>query len=381
LKIKLSTFILLVVISAIFTIFINIVSNNSNQKVNLGAMNVIPLPVLKKQKVSYNIKTIATIGVEEAETPEMEPYQIASIRNVDCDSKGNLYVVESKTDCVKVFDQNGDFLRKMFRFGKGPREINHPAKLKFNRFSKTLFLANENGYSMKQFTLDGKFLKSILLPDPIHISYDFISPNELIYISESRYGSKDYYNFKVLDLQSGKINSHIVSFNLSDRPTAYNGLQRFVVKDDLLWTCTIDKPYLLAYDLSTRKQVKQLIIKDDYKENTITTGHSNGMTWEAVVGYNYIHPLLLNGELFAIWVSKNYRKKQSVNSKYNHDRIRYPEIWKSELYRIKNDESVEKIANLEDCDHMRMETTYKNRIIFSGYEPYLNIKIVEVSVN
>jgi len=334
----------------------------------------------KPHAVQYSIKTIAVIGIDDAATPEEEPYLIASIRNIDCDAKGNLYVVESKTNCVKVFNQQGKFLRKMFSVGKGPKEIYKPAQLRINKFSNTIFIANEYGYKMKQFSPEGEFLCSILLPEPIQSNYDFLSRDELIYIADCKYRENTYHNFKVLNLQSGKITRHISPMTLSDRSDTYNTIQRFVIRNGILWTSTIDRPHLIAFDLSSGEKVKELTIKEKYKKNTTTSGTKDGMTWLGIVDYNYSHPIVLNGELFAIWVIKTFNEKVEGSDKYSLEELNFPKTWKSELYRVQDDDTFEKIGDIYDCDHMRMETTFENRIIFSGNDPYFKIKIVEVTM-
>jgi len=329
----------------------------------------------KTSESLYQIRTIATIGIEEAQNEEEKPYQIASIRNIDCDAEGNLYLVESKTHCVKVFDQNGKFLRKMFRMGRGPNEIYRPAFCKINKFSNTLFQTIDYGYHMKQFDFGGEFLRSIHLPEPILMSYDFISKNQLIYVSDCHYGENTYYNFKVLNVDKNKIVFSFAAFMFSERSDSFNSFQRFAIKDGLLWTSPIHDIHLIAFDLSNGKRVKKLTVTDEVKKNRVISYTHKGLKYVPVVSYNYAQPLLLNGKLFVIWTEKDYNFKKNTNP---HHAINYPESWKLSLYRLVNDAKLEKVVDLKECDYMRMEATYKNRIILSGWEPYWHVKIIEM---
>ena len=70
-----------------------------------------------------------------------------------CDGEGNVYVLDYKDVCVKVFDQSGRFLRKMFRKGRGPEEIEVPYQAVINKYSNHLFVLDMHGYELKEFDL------------------------------------------------------------------------------------------------------------------------------------------------------------------------------------------------------------------------------------
>ncbi|MGB9836935.1 MAG: 6-bladed beta-propeller [Candidatus Saccharicenans sp.] len=62
-----------------------------------------------------------TIGGESGDENPM----FGSINYVDTDARGNIYVVDFKNRQVKIFDQNGKFLRKIdVPEGQGPQELN-----------------------------------------------------------------------------------------------------------------------------------------------------------------------------------------------------------------------------------------------------------------
>lgn len=56
---------------------------------------------------------VSSIGIEAAKENKKKPYQFSSILSADCDSEGNLYVLDYKDVCLKIFDKTGNFLRKI----------------------------------------------------------------------------------------------------------------------------------------------------------------------------------------------------------------------------------------------------------------------------
>ncbi len=323
---------------------------------------------------NYSIKTITTIGIEEAQTEEDKPYQFAHIYSIDCDGNGSLYALDGKDHCVKVFDQTGKFLRQMFQKGEGPNETYNPKKIIVNKYSNTLFLLDEHGYRLKQFDINGNPLKTIHLPEQFFSHCGFLSKRELIYVAKCKYGENSYDNFKVLDVEQGKIKRGYAHKKLSERQDFFNQFQQFVVRNELLWTSLINETDLIALDLNTGKLVRQLSIPGNFKKNRIVEFTYSGYKGMGVLGYNYIQPLLLEGELFALLTVREYDLEKEKMS----ETLLFPKSSKLRLYRIVNEEKVEKVSDLESCDFMELQTTYKNRIILSARDPYPHIKIIEV---
>jgi len=73
-----------------------------------------------EQGPDVKFSIVARIGVQEAKNKDEEPYQFAGIRSIDCDTAGNLYILDYKDVCVKVFDQSGRFMRRLSKSGEGP---------------------------------------------------------------------------------------------------------------------------------------------------------------------------------------------------------------------------------------------------------------------
>jgi hypothetical protein len=92
-----------------------------------------------EQGPDVKFSVVARIGVQEAKNKDEEPYQFAGIRSIDCDTAGNLYVLDYRDVCVKVFDQSGRFMRRLSKSGEGPEELSNPYRLIISSSGYDLF--------------------------------------------------------------------------------------------------------------------------------------------------------------------------------------------------------------------------------------------------
>lgn len=324
---------------------------------------------------TYSLKTIAAIGIEEAQNKKDEHLQFASIYGIDVDNSGNIYVLDGKLHCVKKFDCKGNFLKKMFRRGEGPDEIKMPIKLRINKFSGTLFILLDGGYRMKETDLNGNFLRTIQLPQQFFHTFDFIAKNKFIFVSNCKYGENSYENLKEVQLEGekGKITRGYCRWKESERPEMFGSAQWFVVKDTLLWTSTINEISLISINRNSGEVINTIQFPGNFKENSVVSYRYKGNKWLGLYSFNYPQPILLNGELFALWTEKEYDMKKETRQS-----LIFPKSVKLSLYRIINNKKVEKVGDLEGCDFMELKTTFENCIILSARDPYSHLKIIEV---
>lgn len=315
-----------------------------------------------------HLSTVANIGVDVAQTEEEEPYQFFTIRSIDCDLSGNIYVLDSKTPCIKIFNKNGQFLRKILRKGKGPDEIVDPYGLAINRFSSHIFVLQEYGYQLKEFDVLGRFITLYPLPEQFFYYFEFIDENRLVYISSGRYGEKKYSNIKILNLKILEIEQEFAPI---ERPSFSNAYQKFIMAEGILWTCPGDKMELIGYDMKTGKEVKYIPIEESYKEYKIVKGENERGKWWRIVFYNYAQPILINKNIYVL-VTKQSFKDETFNS------LRNPISKKLILYHLEKD-SLNKVLDLSEGDFMDLGAVWNNRIILYSQDPYPHIKILEVS--
>ena len=328
---------------------------------------------IKRNPSKFVIKTIAHIGVEEAQTDEEEPYQISSIDSADCDKQGNIFLLDDKVNCVRVYNQSGKFLRKMFRRGKGPKEIVNSLMLRVNRFTNSIHILNEHGFSLKHFDLLGNYLANFYLPKQLMGYFQFASKVTSYFVSDCKFGETKYNNIIEIDIGQKKITNGFLHYSIKQRDDMFRHQQRFEILNNTLWTSTIDEMDLKGIDLSSGKVVKTIMIPGKFKKNTIFEVSYQGNRAFGLLAYNVAQPLVLDNRLFVLLTVQEYDLKRKPKWKAYS-----PTKCKLSLYQVKENEKIEKIADLDQFDSMRLECTYKNRIVLSSLDPYPHLKIVEV---
>lgn len=319
------------------------------------------------QKIkNINFAIIRDIGIEEARTEEEKLYQFSVIYSIDCDKEGNIYVLDGKESCVKIFEKNGKFIKKLFREGKGPQEISNAYQVKINKFNGHIYVLHEHGFHLKEFNSLGIYLKSYPMPEQFFNYFDFMDEGRIIFVAKERPREKGYNNFKILNLKTLKIEKE---FAITDRPSVINGYMRFVIEDKTLWTCPGDEMRLVVYDLDSGKEIKSIGIKEKYRKFKILRGPN----WIRSVLYNYAQPFLVNNKLYVLLTKIEYFKDETIED------VHTPKSQKLFLYSFERD-SLIKLKEIPEGAFMWLETVWENRLILYKLEPYPLIRILEIKI-
>lgn len=316
------------------------------------------------------ITLIREIGVEIAKTTGEEPYQFSVIHSIDCNNEGNIYVLEGKEGCVKVFDKNGKFLKKLFREGRGPQEIINAYEIVINKFTGNLFVLQEYGYQLKEFDPLGKYIELYPLPEQIRYYFDFIDQKRILYISGGRSRENIYNNFKIINIETRKIEKEFASVK---RESIMNATMRFIVTNGTLWTCPGDEMRLVAYDLNSEKKKKLIEIREKYKKSKILRGPN----WIRLVFYNYAKPMLIDNKVHVLLAKFEYFKDDTLEAVHTPKSQRFF-IYLFDKGNLKFKKELKEIAEEE---LIKLGTVWKNRLIFYRQEPYPIIKILEIKEN
>lgn len=106
--------------------------------------------------VKLVLKEDFTIGVKEGD----EKYMFLSARDIDVDDAGNIYVLDTKAAHIKVFDENGTFIKTIGKKGEGPGEAERPRFLQIT-LQEEIMLCDTSSGRILFFDLGGKFLRKI----------------------------------------------------------------------------------------------------------------------------------------------------------------------------------------------------------------------------
>ena len=80
------------------------------------------------------------------------------------DSRGAIYVADTKDQKIKVFDSDGKFLRLIGKKGQGPGELSMPGGVQIT-LDNELIIEDALNRKLAFFTLEGEFIRTISLTD------------------------------------------------------------------------------------------------------------------------------------------------------------------------------------------------------------------------
>jgi hypothetical protein len=95
---------------------------------------------------------------------EMEEEMIAQVTFFVVDDKETIYALDWKANNIKVFDNNGKFVRTIGKQGQGPGEINFPSGLLITPENE-LLVEDAGNRRLAYFTLEGEFLRNVSVAD------------------------------------------------------------------------------------------------------------------------------------------------------------------------------------------------------------------------
>jgi len=313
------------------------------------------------QTKKINVRVVAQIGHSGENSSADDPYLFSQIWSAACDAEGNVYVLDYKDVCVKVFDRSGRFLRKMFREGRGPEEIGVPYLAVINKYSNHLFVLNMYGTELKEFDLSGKYINVFRLPYQMGIFFDFLNKDRLIFIN-----TKTDERIRVLNLRSMEFEKGLAK--VDPVPSNVFGKQRFVIKDGILWTCHNDETELTGYNFDSGKEVARIPIPEKYEKYVIDKGEDVQGAWWAARLRQVAQPIILNDSLYVLftrwgWTSDKPAKEKSRDLS---------------LYRL-NGKKLEKVTDLPEGSFMFLGDTWRDRLVLYGNDPYPQVKILEIT--
>jgi hypothetical protein len=134
-----------------------------------------------------------SIGEEEGD----ENYMFSAPRNIDADSQGNIYVLDSREFTAKKYDSQGKHVKNIGRAGQGPGEFDYPRYLCVSERGN-IYVTELLERKIEVFNLEGEYQRSLNVKNLDEIS---VTRNEELIIG-AKYpekGKKDeiQYSYKV----------------------------------------------------------------------------------------------------------------------------------------------------------------------------------------
>jgi hypothetical protein len=154
--------------------------------------NFEPDPEESFKRIEFTVDL--SIGGEEEED---ENYMFSMPRNIDADSQGNIYVLDSREFTVKKYDSQGKHIKNIGRAGQGPGELDYPRDLCVSE-SGNIYVTELLERKIEVFNLEGEYQRALSMKNLGEISF---TRNEELIIG-AKYpekGKKDeiQYSYKV----------------------------------------------------------------------------------------------------------------------------------------------------------------------------------------
>jgi len=217
----------------------------------------------------------------------------SSIVSADFDAEGNIYVLDWREACVKIFDRAGLFRSCFLSPGQGPEEAQHPLRLKVSPDGKRIFVLHQNGFQIKEFDASGKLVRTHPLPKQMFGSFDVLGGHSLLFVDGLPYGEKTFANLKVYSLGEKKFEKEIGLTNID----YFTGYQRFVVRNGIVWTCPGDLMDVVAYDLGSGRRHKTLHLPEKYRPSQVIRWGEN---IQKIRVWNYAQPFACAGDIYVL---------------------------------------------------------------------------------
>jgi hypothetical protein len=332
----------------------------------LPGLEVIGQQANFEESPRVRFRVVAEIGIESATDERQRPYQFSSIRDADFDDEGNIYALDSKDVCVKVFDGTGKFRRTILRQGQGPNEIENPYRIRIRRSDRRLFVLHQHGFQLKEFDELGQEIRSYSLPEQVFGFFEFIGEKRVLYVAARKFGERGYNNLKILNLDSGKLEKELA-------PRAedlFIGFQRWVHRDGVIWTCPGDHTALEAWSMGSGEALRTIPLPGKYLPfQTIRWGESI----QKMRVFSYAQPFPIGQELFVFVTRQTFSEKPQ-------DMFDRPLTRTVTVYRLENDGLVA-AAEFPSFDfYVDIHASRRNRILISssGYDAFPRIKVLEI---
>lgn len=196
-------------------------------------------------------------------------YVFGSITSFKVDREGKIYVIDGKDSLIKIFDDEGKFLKSFGKSGQGPGEFLSPLDIYFIKDDKMLILEGRNN-RFSYFSKLGDFIETISLGKYRLWNYLPNSENS-IYGELPSLGKNPFMELMKFDKQMKPIKK-ISSFQINNvnNPPPFELYERFLFalgeNDSLIWA----RNYNYQFDIVDRNgKTYQRIIKD-FKPKKIT---------------------------------------------------------------------------------------------------------------
>lgn len=131
------------------------------------------------------------VGVQYAPFPEGSEEYLAAPTAFVVAQNGHLYVLDTKTCRIHIWDKLGKYIKSFGQKGEGPGEMQFPYKADV---TATSLWVHDLAGKMNQFDLDGKYIKTFHLQRPRMRTFSAISDELFLVTTRRQENAHDIFN-------------------------------------------------------------------------------------------------------------------------------------------------------------------------------------------
>jgi hypothetical protein len=186
-------------------------------------------------------------------------YVFSYLMDLDIDHEGNIYVLDLKDRCIKVFDPSGQFLRKIGRRGQGPGELGGPFSMTLVASKNEIYVRDAGGgRRISVFRTDGSSVRQI----PTAGMIDDLEADSFgnLFISESTFGQgSSQYVLKKMDSDLGRVLAELTKHPVELSRNPFKPRDRWILDANGGVLYGDAKSYELRYFSSEGKLVRRVL--------------------------------------------------------------------------------------------------------------------------
>jgi len=155
--------------------------------------------VVKNPKEPIHAEDIFSLEEELSigEVEGREEYMFTGIRSIVVDDAGRIFVLDRREPYVRVFDQNGTYIRTIGKRGQGPGEFTMPLSISITRQNE--LVVDDFRSRLAFFSLEGEFKKNLQVATIGLLRIDIDSEGNLYGINIVREEENPRYELKKFD--------------------------------------------------------------------------------------------------------------------------------------------------------------------------------------
>ncbi len=220
----------------------------------------------------FGLEQEITIGEKEGD----EEYRFTRLRAIDVDVKGNIYALDSREGHIKVFDNNGKYIKTIGKKGQGPGEMQMPYDIHITPM-KEILVNDVRSRRLLFFSLDGTFLRHLSTAKMTFFLDPKMNSKSMIVGSQQILGLIPGFELLMFDSNFDLIKT-IAKIELPKPPVIKPELPEFcweyTPEDNLIWGIPT------KYELQVLSEEGEIIkkIKKDYDPVKIAEEEKEEMT-------------------------------------------------------------------------------------------------------